>query len=87
MNQLRNRSNFPAGDFISERAVRGALGRRRRAANSVTPDHLTGSAESAAAVRSEGAGSPGRGVLRRWSVAELIANAAAVRPADPISCG
>ncbi len=32
MSQESNRTTFPAGDFISEDAVRGALGRRRRAA-------------------------------------------------------
>jgi hypothetical protein len=32
MSQESNKTTFPAGDFISEDAVRGGLGRRRRTA-------------------------------------------------------
>jgi hypothetical protein len=73
-------SRFVAGDFVSEDAVRGALGRRRRQRNpSTTPTEairrpMTGEDTPLSAGESP--------VLRRWSVAELIARAVAARRAD-----
>jgi hypothetical protein len=66
--------------FASENAVRGVIGRRRRQGNpSTTPIE---------SVRRPSAGeqtAPSTGespVLRRWSVAELIARAAPARRAE-----
>jgi hypothetical protein len=65
MNRKSKRAASQRGDFISEDAVRGVLG-RRKAAEGASP--------------SERRAVP----LRRWSVAELMARAAA-RPVDGMS--
>ena len=72
------RTDFPAGDFISENAVRAVFG-RRRATSPSPPAH----ADKAAAARSHedaSAVTGGQRRLRRWSVAELIARAVAPPP-------
>jgi hypothetical protein len=67
------RAHRVAGDFASENAVRGVIGRRRRQGNpSSTP------IESVRRPRAGTQTAPSTGespVLRRWSVAELIARA------------
>ncbi len=88
MSKESKRTAFHAGDFISEDAVRGILGRRRRTA-SPTP---TGAADGHAAITTAAAREPSRRTargapLRRWSVAELIARAAGPSPADGTSRG
>jgi hypothetical protein len=78
---------FPAGDFISENAVRGVFGRRRRRTpptSATEPVHVV-----PANPPTTGENLPpavgGRPPLRRWSVAELIARAVPAPPADGIS--
>jgi hypothetical protein len=77
MSKEPTRTDFPAGDFISENAVRAVFGRRRptspRAVNGV-PAHSSATDEDA----SPPTGGARR--LRRWSVAELIARAVAPPP-------
>jgi hypothetical protein len=74
------RTDTPNGGFISEDAVRRMFDRRRNAA-------MARSARDADARTATGTGGrrgperTGR-VLRRWSVAELIARAAATSSAD-----
>jgi hypothetical protein len=71
MTQKSKTAAFLAGEFISEDAVRGALG-RRRARRAPSP---SGAGDPAAADGDRSAARPDRGTpLRRWSVAELIAN-------------
>jgi len=79
-NELDNNA-FLAGDFISEHAVRGALYRRPRTvpsdaadAGDRRPTELPIGADVAASPANQ---SPR---LRRWSVTELIARAAARPP-------
>lgn len=76
MNTDFNNSGSHAGDFISESAVRGALRRRPRARSTTTAyaaaDHRT---DSAARTDDASPRAGGSRRLRRWSVAELIANA------------
>ena len=78
---------FPAGDLISENAVRGVLGRRRRRTpptSSAEPVHpVPANPPTAGEDISPAVG--GSQPLRRWSVAELIARAAAAPPADGIT--
>lgn len=78
MSKEPTRTDFPAGDFISENAVRAMFGRRRP-----TSPNTRAHTDKAAAARSHEdasatTGSPRR--LRRWSVAELIARAVAPPP-------
>jgi hypothetical protein len=75
-----------AGDFISEDAVRRTLGRRRRSSPASPPDETNGLPADRPTADPE-ASSPAKRTtpLRRWSVAELIARAAASRPADGMS--
>jgi hypothetical protein len=71
---------FPAGDFISQDAVRGVLRRRRRAAVAtpiVADDRPAARTPADEAPPSERRTRP----LRRWSVAELIARGFA-QPTD-----
>jgi hypothetical protein len=81
MSKEPTRTEFPAGDFISENAVRAVFGRRRP--TSPTTSARTGNGVPA---RSPGTGGDGSGPaggarrLRRWSVAELIARAVAPPP-------
>lgn len=76
------RNNFLTGDFISENAVRGVLGRRRRRAAPTTqtepPNDLPATPTTAS--RKTSPPPDGPRALRRWSVAELIARAGAVPP-------
>jgi len=74
-------NRFDAGAFVSVDAVRSASGRRRRRRNpSTTPTELMrrpmGGQDTPPSSTGE---SP---VLRRWSVAELIARAVAARRAE-----
>ena len=67
-------TEFPAGDFISENAVRAVFGRRRPTSPTTSARAMNGPHASAAGGdTSASAGSTRR--LRRWSVAELIARA------------
>lgn len=68
MSKDPTRTEFPAGDFISENAVR-AMFERRRSGSSSTPANAGGQARAA-----------GPRPLRRWSVAELIARSMAPPP-------
>ncbi len=76
-------TTYVSGDFVTEGAVRGALTRRRQAR-----------AKTTAAARTDRSGARGHSgtdresrranrpaALRRWSVAELIANGVARPPA------
>ncbi len=73
MSKEPTRTDFPAGNFISENAVRAVFGGRPRR-SPTAPTH-TGDAVVAHPLEgSSGAGS-GTRRLRRWSVAELIARA------------
>lgn len=76
------RNNFLTGDFISENAVRGVLGRRRRRVALTTqtepPNDLPATPTTAS--RETSPPPDGPRALRRWSVAELIARAATVPP-------
>jgi hypothetical protein len=81
MSTKATRTEFPAGDFISENAVRAVFGRRRptspttsaRAINRLPP-HTSAAGQNT----STPAGQTRQ--LRRWSVAELIARALAPPP-------
>jgi hypothetical protein len=85
MNPQSTRAGCHAGDFISEDAVRGALGGRRRTPQA-TPVDADAGVTAAAVTAADGASAAVRQTapLRRWSVAELIARAVA-RPADGLS--
>ncbi len=78
MNNQFETTAFPAGDFISERAVRGAPARRPQRA----PTHPAQARDGQPAERETAADGPSPRAsrsrrLRRWSVAELIAQAVA----------
>jgi hypothetical protein len=81
MSKETTRTNFPAGDFISENAVPAVSGPRRptpptaraRADNGVPPHSPAAGEETSSAAS-------GARRLRRWSVAELIARALAPPP-------
>jgi hypothetical protein len=86
MTNESTRTQFLAGDFISENAVRGVFGRRRRRTQP-TPlarpvDGQPANGPTVAADTSRRAGAPGP--LRRWSVAELLARALATPPTDAV---
>ncbi len=70
MSEQSKKTTFRPGDFFSDRATRGVLNQRR-----------TPTADDARA--SDEARRPAR--LRRWSVADLIAQAAARPPAPGTS--
>jgi hypothetical protein len=75
------------GDFISEDAVRGALSRRRRIRQAGPADAVDSAGRTVTVATAAAAQSPSArraGPLRRWSVAELMARAAA-RPVDGMS--
>ncbi len=72
----QSRTHNLTGDFIPEPAVRRATVRRRRAGAVAPP--VASAARGTARRATPGAASAAR-VLRRWSVAELIARAATVR--------
>jgi hypothetical protein len=77
MSTAPTKTDFPAGDFISENAVRAVFGRRRPTSTDAVNG---GSAHPSPA--GEGPSGPAGGArrLRRWSVAELIARAVAPPP-------
>jgi len=87
MSKESTRTAFPAGDFISENAVRGVFRRRRRRTpptSATEPVHAApANPPTAGEDMSPAVGGPPP--LRRWSVAELIARAVAAPPADGIS--
>jgi hypothetical protein len=74
---------FLTGDFISEDAVRGALGRRRDATQEPGADGAR-DASDPTAVQSPSRRASRAAPLRRWSVAQLIARAFA-SPIDGMS--
>lgn len=82
INQERNRSTLPAGDLIPEHRGCGLPGRRRRIA-ATTANRAESGRSISRAVDVRGASSSAKpaAILRRWSVAELIARAA-VRPVE-----
>jgi hypothetical protein len=83
----RTRTHFLAGDFSSENAVRGVGGRRRRQRTpSTTPTERVNGLPANPPVADEDTSPPAAAPrpLRRWSVAELIARAAAAPRADGI---
>jgi hypothetical protein len=81
MSKEPTRTEFPAGDFISENAVRTAFGRRRPTSPTTPARAMTGVPKhSSAAGEDASASADGRRRLRRWSVAELIARAVAPPP-------
>ena len=78
MSKEPTRTDVPAGDFISEHAVRAVFGRRRPTSPS-TRAH-TGNALPAHSPEDISGSGGGARRLRRWSVAELIARAASPSP-------
>ncbi len=72
MSKEPTRTDLPAGDFISGKAVRAGFGRRR-------PTSRTTSANAHSSTDGEDTSRTAGGArrLRRWSVAELIARAVA----------
>ena len=78
MSKEATRTDFPAGDFISENAVRAVFGRRQPTSPG-TPAHAVNGTHSSAAGEDTAGPATGR-PLRRWSVAELIARAVAPPP-------
>jgi hypothetical protein len=72
---------FPAGDFISENAVRAVFARRRPTSPRIPADAVNGIPERSSAAGADTSPSPSEARrLRRWSVAELIARSVAARP-------
>jgi hypothetical protein len=82
MSNEPTRNDFLAGDFISERAVRGVFGRRGRRTPPSTPTEPQNvlPASPPRASRDPSPPTAGPRPLRRWSVAELIARAVATPP-------
>jgi len=75
-----NKTTFSAGALLSERTGRGLSGRRRRTPATTingSANGRSGSASKADLTPSLAAPARSAAVLRRWSVAELIARAAA----------
>jgi hypothetical protein len=83
MSRQSHRTAFHAGDFISDDAVRGVLGRRRLNPQAIPTDPARGMAADSPTA-ADAASSPARRTapLRRWSVAELLARALATPPAE-----
>jgi len=86
MSPESTQTDFPAGDFTPEGAVRGVFGRRRRRDAHRTPCQA---AAAPLAGRSDQASSPSAEPrrLRRWSVAELIARAVPAPPGERMGPG
>lgn len=78
MSKESTRTDFPAGDFISEGAVRAVFG-RRRGSSPTTAAHI-GNAVPAHSPEDTSGPADRERRLRRWSVAELIARAVAPTP-------
>jgi hypothetical protein len=87
MNIKSKRAASDRGDFISEDAVRGVLSRRRRTRQAAPADASDSAGRPVTVATAADGQSPSArraGPLRRWSVAELMARAAA-RPVDGMS--
>ena len=78
MSKAPTKADFPAGDFISENAVRAVFGRRRPISPAVPA--RTGRAVPAHSPERSSGPAEGARRLRRWSVAELILRAVAPPP-------
>jgi hypothetical protein len=81
MSKEPTKTDVPAGDFISENAVRAAFGRRRPTSPTTAAHTANGMPErplAAGVDTTPTASGPRR--LRRWSVAELLARAVAPPP-------
>jgi hypothetical protein len=78
MNTQNDTGTYVAGTFITENAVRGALERRRQTVPARAGDAEEVSVPSSAGDASRRDRRPRR--LRRWSVADLLARAAARPP-------
>ena len=78
MSKEPTKTAFPAGDFISENAVRAVFGGRR--SPSPSPTAYTGDAVPTHSPEDSSGPASGARRLRRWSVAELIARAVAPPP-------
>jgi hypothetical protein len=78
MNKEPIRSRFFAVDFTSENAVRSVFGRRGADIPQSPPTEQANGQPAKSAASPSASGRP----LRRWSVAELIARAAAAPAAD-----
>lgn len=80
MTNESNRTHVPSEDFISETALRGVFGRRRR--RRVTASEAHDTLPTAPPELDEGTSPPAprARTLRRWSVAELVARAAGTPP-------
>lgn len=75
---------FVAGDFTSERAVRGAPGGPHTQTTEAPPDEPHRPTESPAVAAQRSAPRSRVGLLRRWSVAELLVGAVSRRrPSAP----
>ncbi len=81
MSNALTKTDFPAGDFLSENAVRAVLGSRRPTSPTTRAHDVNRVPErsSAAGVGTSPTASGARR-LRRWSVAELLARAVAPPP-------
>jgi hypothetical protein len=87
MKQTRSSTAVRAGDVSSEHAVPDVHGRRWRIPTTNTNDADNGRTASPAIAEQTASSPESRATpLRRWSVAELIAQAAANSPADDTSC-
>jgi hypothetical protein len=81
MSNETTKTRSQTGDFINETAVRGVFGRRRRTPRRGDIEGTNGrSADPTIADRAATRTAGGPAPLRRWSVAELIARAAAAPP-------
>jgi hypothetical protein len=82
------RTDFPAGNFISEDAVRGVFGRRRTTSPTTRGNPVDDvPARTPAAAEYASPSARERRRLRRWSVADLVARALAARTADGMGHG
>jgi hypothetical protein len=71
----------PAGDFISENAVRAVFARRRSTSPAIPAETVGGMPKGSSAASADASPPPSEARrLRRWSVAELIARAVPSRP-------
>lgn len=80
MSKEPTKIDFPAGDFISENAVRAVFGRRRPTPPITPARAVNGTPEHASAAGLDTSAASGARRLRRWSVAELLARAVAPPP-------
>ena len=81
MNNQSTRTQFLAGDRVSENVVRGGLRPRRRIQPKAPTEPVrTGASGPPAVSQNPSAPAGGLRPRRRWSVAELIARAVAAPP-------